>query len=105
MSDPKHTSEAIQNYLDHYEYHLNVALQNVQHMMQAVLASEGDSDVHRKLQMYTVPNLTHWISGAQAGNVKDLKETFARRKVDKEKVMTEQSYRGDGHDVLTKPSV
>ena len=43
-----------------------------------VLEQEGDSALHRKLSAYLTPNLRHWISGVQAGNVKDLEETLKK---------------------------
>jgi hypothetical protein len=45
---------------------------------QDVYAVEGDSALFRKLSAYLTPNLQHWISGAQAGNVKDLEETLKK---------------------------
>ena len=46
---------------------------------QDVYAVEGDSALFRKLSAYLTPNLQHWISGAQAGNVKDLEETLSKK--------------------------
>ena len=43
-----------------------------------VLDTEGDSALYRKLSAYLTPNLQHWISGVQAGNVKDLEETLKK---------------------------
>ena len=48
-----------------------------------VFAEEGDSELHRKLSSYLVPNLTHWLTGAQAGGIKDLTTTVERRKNEK----------------------
>ena len=45
---------------------------------QDVYAVEGDSALFRKLSAYLTPNLQHWITGAQAGNVKDLEETLKK---------------------------
>ena len=98
MVDP-----ALKNYVDNIESHLQHALAVANAMQQHVMDTEGDSDLHRKLCMYLTPNLNHWIVGAQAGNIKDLKETLARRLATQENNML-QSHQGDGHDVLTKPS-
>jgi len=46
---------------------------------QDVYAVEGDSVLYRKLSTYLTPNLQHWISGAQAGNIKDLEETLKQK--------------------------
>lgn len=47
---------------------------------EAVYAAEGDSALYRKISAYLTPNLQHWITGAQAGNIKDLTETFMQKK-------------------------
>ena len=46
---------------------------------EAVYVAEGDSALYRKISAYLTPNLQHWISGAQAGNVKDLEETLKQK--------------------------
>jgi hypothetical protein len=46
---------------------------------QDVYAVEGDSALYRKLNAYLTPNLQHWITGAQAGNIKDLEETLSKK--------------------------
>jgi|SRR5690606_29642644 len=101
MSD--NTADKIKNYVDHIDDHLSMALNLAQKMQELVLETEGDSDLNRKLAFYLIPNLTHWIVGAQAGNMKDLKETLARRLATQESNML-QSHQGEGHNVLTKPT-
>ena len=96
-------SDILKNYVDNIESHLQTALAVATNMQQHVMNTEGDSDLFRKLSMYLTPNLTHWLSGPQPGNIKDLKETLARRLATQETNML-QSHQGDGHDVLTKPS-
>lgn len=99
------SQQLIQKYVNDIEEYLTIALVNASNLQSLIHETEGDSDLHRKLQMYLVPNLNHWIYGAQAGNIKDLKETLARRLVEKEtNMINTQSHQGDGHDVLTKPS-
>ena len=98
------TPASIDNLLSHFEYHFKTALTMAEEMKKCVMDVEGDSDIHRKLQMYTIPNLTHWLNGAQAGNIKDLKETLARRILSIDNTLT-NSYQGAGHEVLTKPSI
>jgi len=97
------TADKIKNYVDHIDDHIAMALNLAQQMQAVVLETEGDSDLNRKLAFYLIPNLTHWVAGAQAGNMKDLKETLARRLATQESNML-QSQQGEGHDVLTKPS-
>jgi hypothetical protein len=46
---------------------------------QAEYAAHGDSALFRKLNAYLTPNLQHWITGAQAGNIKDLEETLKQK--------------------------
>jgi hypothetical protein len=41
--------------------------------------AEGDSDLYRKLSMYFIPNLAHWLDGLQAGNVRDIENTIEER--------------------------
>jgi hypothetical protein len=43
-----------------------------------VKAGEGDSELYRKLNMYLVPNMKHWLDGAQCGNMMDLEKYFER---------------------------
>lgn len=74
------TEEQLKSYADNIAIHLQSALQLAQQMQQLTHSTEGDSDLHRKLAFYLVPNLTHWISGAQAGGVKDLDTTLEKRK-------------------------
>ena len=42
-------------------------------------AAHGDSALFRKLNAYLTPNLQHWLTGAQAGNIKDLEETLKQK--------------------------
>jgi hypothetical protein len=98
------TEDKLKNYTDHIASHLETALQLALQMQQLTMDSEGDSDLYRKLAFYLTPNLNHWVSGPQAGNVKDLRELFARRDAQQRNTMQVQSHQGDGHDVLTKPS-
>ena len=46
---------------------------------QAEYAANGDSALFRKLNAYLTPNLQHWITGVQAGNIKDLEETLSKK--------------------------
>lgn len=45
-----------------------------------VYRTEGESDLHRKLTAYLMPNLEHWMHGVQAGNIKDLEDLIEKRK-------------------------
>lgn len=74
MTDP-----VLNKYIDSIEDHLKSAAAIAQNMKDVVQQMEGDSDLYRKLSFYLCPNLIHWITGMQAGNMKDLKETVARR--------------------------
>lgn len=93
-SDPKH-------YIDHIEDHLRTALKLAQMMEADIQESEGDSDLFRKVSFYLVPSLNHWLIGAQAGNIKDLRDCLARREDEAKKIAT-PGHKGDGHEVLTK---
>jgi len=94
-------SDTMKNYVDNIEDHLKTALAIAQLLQAHILETEGDSDLHRKLAFYLTPALIHWVAGAQAGNMKDLKESLARRLV--EPVCSNvQSVEQDGHEVLTK---
>lgn len=62
---------------------LQDALNSAIALQQKVFETEGDSDLFRKLSCYLVPNLQRWVSGAQAGGVKDLNETLERRSREK----------------------
>lgn len=97
-------NDQLKNYADEIANHLGIALNLALQMQQSVVSIEGDSDLYRKLAFYLTPTLAHWVNGAQAGNMKDLRELFERRAKEEEIKMQEQSYQGDGHDVLTKPS-
>jgi hypothetical protein len=96
-------SDTMKHYVDNIEDHLKTALANAQMLQAHILETEGDSDLHRKLAFYLTPALIHWVDGAQAGNMKDLKETLNRRLANvPHDSVTLQS--GDGYDVLTKPA-
>ena len=73
------SNEEIKNYIDHINDHLLTALNLANKLQKEVQDTEGDSDLYRKLAFYLTPNLNHWITGAQAGNMKDLKELIVRR--------------------------
>ena len=57
---------------------LNLALITAQQLQAKVMEEEGDSELYRKISSYLVPNLRHWINGAQVGNIKDLNELIER---------------------------
>jgi len=59
--------------------HMQSALQIALFLQKDIEAAEGDSDLHRKFAFYLSPNLNHWISGLQAGNMKDLEDTLNER--------------------------
>lgn len=101
MTQTVHSS--LKNYRDAIEYHLQTALTLSKDMQQVVLVAEGDSDLNRKLAYYLIPSLTHWIEGAQSGNMKDLKELFERREKEQVAIQQESAKMGDGHEVLTDP--
>lgn len=48
----------------------------------AKIANErgNENAVGRAVISYTIPNLRHWIDGAQAGNIKHLRELLAQEK-------------------------
>lgn len=69
----------MQDDLNQIHNNLFIALQKAQALQAKVFEEEGDSDLHRKFANYLVPNLNHWLSGAQAGSLKDLQETLTRR--------------------------
>ena len=93
-------SEMLHNYASKIADHLQSALVLAQQMQKLTLDSEGDSDLHRKLAFYLVPNLNHWIVGAQAGNIKDLSELFTRRDITQEPVVQTHSNLVDRHSIL-----
>lgn len=97
------TYEQLKNYTDNIAHHLNVALQCALHMQGLVASTEGDSDLHRKLAYYLIPNLNQWINGVQAGNVRDLHELLARREAAGQVTASKPVKEGDGHAVLTAP--
>ena len=96
------TQKDFENLLTHLDYYLGVALKMSQELQSRVHNSEGDTDLYRKLSVYLTPNLIHWISGQQAGSMKDLKETLDRRLTEQGNNMA-QLHEGEGQDVLTKP--
>ena len=80
MQDP-----ILEKFVNDIESHLQAALASSQNMQVHVQNTEGDSELFRKLAFYTTPNFSHWISGMQSGNVKDLKETLKRNQPLKKK--------------------
>jgi hypothetical protein len=72
-------NETLKNYIDNIESHLSCIVEIAKNMQDDVMAAEGESDLHRKLTSYLVPNMNHWLNGAQAGGIKDLKELLAQR--------------------------
>jgi len=73
------TIEELLEYVKVIDTSLKTAQQHALKLRHVVQQQEGDSDLYRKIEFYTVPNLTHWIEGLQAGNVKDLFDTLNGR--------------------------
>ncbi len=73
------THDQLKTFVANMEDHLARVENLAQQMQQLVLDTEGDSDLNRKLACYLLPALRHWVLGAQAGNMRDLQETLARR--------------------------
>lgn len=96
--------DVVRNYIARIEENLNAALSNTLLLQKHVEEIEGDSDLYRKLAFYLSPNLNHWISGVQAGNMKDLRELLNRRAASQGTIMQTSGQQGDGHEVLTKPA-
>jgi hypothetical protein len=96
--------DVVKNYIDHIENSLSIALSNALLLQKHVEETEGDSDLYRKLAYYLSPSLNHWMTGAQAGNMKDLRELLNRRIASQGTTMATPGQQGDGHEVLTKPS-
>lgn len=69
-------SDATKNYIDYIEDHLKAAFDNAQMLEKYLEETEGDSDLFRKVSFYLVPSLNHWLVGAQAGNIKDLRDAL-----------------------------
>ena len=69
----------MQDELEKINGHLQSALTSAQAWETKLQSEELDSDLHRKLSFYLIPSLNHWITGAQAGSMKDLEELFKRR--------------------------
>jgi hypothetical protein len=97
------TKEKLKNYTDNIADHLNTALNLALQMQQLAAETEGDSDLYRKLAYYLTPNLSRWVSGAQAGNMQDLRELFARREAQARVLPQPAAKEGNGHEVLTAP--
>jgi hypothetical protein len=81
----------MQESLEQIRQHLEIALAIAQRWQVEVQNTEGDSDLFRKLAFYLTPSLAHWINGAQAGGMKDLEETFARRLAQQETKMLQSN--------------
>lgn len=92
------------DYVDNIESHLQAALSVALAMQKHVEETEGDSDLYRKLAFYLSPNLNHWLSGAQAGNIRDLRELLQRRAASQGATMQVPGQQMGGLEVLTKPS-
>lgn len=73
----------MQDELNQLHNSLFIALQKAQAMQAKVFEEEGDSDLHRKFANYLIPNLNHWLTGSQAGGIKDLTDILARRETKK----------------------
>lgn len=67
------------NYIEHVEDHLNTALANAVLLQKHIQETEGDSDLYRKVSFYLIPTLNHWLHGAQAGSMKDLRDALNKR--------------------------
>lgn len=97
-------SENIKTLVDTIDSSLQTARLVAMQLQNYVLETEGDSDLYRKLAYYLSPTLNHWLEGAQAGNIKDLRELLARRAASQGTTMQNPGQQGAGHEVLTKPS-
>lgn len=64
--------------LELIEENLKSALNTALMWQQRIMATDGDTDLNRKLSSYLIPNLNHWLNGIQAGNIKDLEDYFKR---------------------------
>ena len=89
------------HYIDSIEDHLRSAFTLAQYMEKDLQELEGDSDLFRKVSYYLVPSLNHWLVGAQAGNIKDLRDTLAKRFEEAVKA-AKPAAQGNGHEILTK---
>lgn len=92
----------IENYIDNIDNHLQAALSNALILEKHLETVEGDSDLYRKIAFYLSPSLNHWLIGAQAGNIKDLRELLARRASVIQPLPQPPMYEGNGHEVVTK---
>jgi hypothetical protein len=61
------------------DYHLKMAFNSAVKMATEDFPDNEDSGAGRALRSYTVPNLKLWIDGAQAGNLKHLKELITKK--------------------------
>lgn len=94
---------ALKNYRDNIESHLEYSLAIAQNMQQVVFTEEGDSDLNRYLSFYLIPALTHWTTGAQAGNMKFLKELLDRRESEGIAKQQQSAKIVGGGEILTDP--
>jgi len=92
----------MQEDLNQIKQHLEIAAELAQQWQVRVQNTEGDSDLYRKLAFYLTPSLYHWISGMQAGNMKDLENTLAQRAKEADVKPQPLAHKGDGHKVLTE---
>lgn len=76
----EHNNLSTEKYISLIKSQLQTALVMAQQMQAEVITTEGDTDLNRKLDNYLIPNLIHWISGPQGGNIKDLELLFEQRK-------------------------
>lgn len=72
-------NDRLKVYIEDINGALKLAFDNARRLQAEVQNTEGDSDLFRKLSMYLTPNINHWITGEQAGNVKDLKSVLEQR--------------------------
>lgn len=78
--------EDLKKYKDEIHEHLISAWNLSQRLQDEVFRQEGDSDLHRYISNYLRPNMKHWISGEQPGNMRFLDELFARREQESKKI-------------------
>jgi hypothetical protein len=65
--------------IEEFEYHLKMAFNSAVNMALEEYPDQEDTGVGRTLRSYTIPNLQHWIDGAQAGSLKHLRESINKQ--------------------------
>ena len=65
-------NDSLKTHITNIQNHLEYALDVAKRLQDEVQASEGDSELFRKISFYLTPSLNHWINGAQSGSIKDL---------------------------------